>query len=505
MSITSVLFLAFVGVSLIIYFAVPKKFQWWVLLADSLVFYFANSKPYTFLYLFVSVVSVYCATAFFEHHQGWSKKLILVSTLVLNVGLLAVFKYTNLILNTVSFFRTRAGKAPVMTVQWYASLAISFYTLQIVAYLLDCYWGVTEREKNVLRLLLFTSYFPQMISGPISKHDELAPKLFSEHSFDYDRVTSGMRRAGFGIAKKVIVADRLSVPVGALFANPDTYSGIWVWVAAIMFITQLYFDFSGCMDIVLGVSKCFGIELTENFKAPFLSKNMQEFWQRWHITLGAWLKAYVMYPLLKTKALSEMAVKCKKKFGKQGKKITSYIAMIAVWFLMGLWHGNSWKYVIGEGLWFWLIIVLGQVFEPCFKSLKKLLHINDRAFWFKAFQVVRTLVLYSFGMIFFNAKSLGASFYMIKKMAVPAGIVAPLKVLYDEAFGPFGGFKGLVLVVLFIAIQFFCDLRVYGEKDVQSLITKRPLVVRWILYFALVLLIVWGGAFGQSSFIYFGF
>lgn len=505
MSITSVLFFAFVAVSLIVYFLVPKRFQWWVLLADSLCFYFANSKPYTFLYLLVSVVTVYLATAYFERENAKHKKLVVSLTVIVNVGLLAVLKYTNLFINTVSYFIERKGGAPLLTVKWYASLAISFYTLQIVAYLLDNYWGVTKREKNPLKLLLFTGYFPLMISGPISSHNDLGQKLFEEHDFDYERVTSGMRRAAFGLAKKVIVADRLSVLVGLMFADPDTYSGIWVVIAALSFITQLYFDFSGCMDIVLGISKCFGIELVENFKAPFLSKTMQEFWQRWHITLGEWLKSYIMYPLLKTRTLSEMSVKLKKKLGKQGRKIPSYIAMLAVWFCMGLWHGNSWKYVIGEGLWFWFVIVTGQIMEPSFKKLKKAMHIKDDALWFKAFQVIRTLLLYSFGMIFFNAKSLEASFYMIGKLAKPSGVIAPLKVLYDEGFAAFGGFSALIAVVIFVAIQFFCDIRVYSGKDVQSLVTSKPLLVRWALYFILVLAIVTLGAFGQSSFIYFGF
>ncbi|MBO7600685.1 MAG: MBOAT family protein [Lachnospiraceae bacterium] len=504
MGITSVGFLAFTAVSIIIYYIVPKRFQWWVLLADSLIFYFLNSVAYTFVYLLVSVISVYFAALYFEKHDK-GKKPVLVLTIVLNAGLLAVLKYTNLAINTVSFIRERSGGEALKNVKWYASLAISFYTLQIIAYLLDNYWGVAEREKNPLKLLLFASYFPQMISGPISRHSELAPQFFKEHSFDYEKVTRGMRRCAFGIAKKVIVADRLAVFVSVLFSDPDTYSGIWAVIAAVLFVIQLYFDFSGCMDIVLGVSLSFGIELTENFKAPFLSRSIQEFWQRWHITLGAWLKAYIMYPILKTDAFSNMAAGCKKRFGKQGKKIPSYIAMLAVWFLMGLWHGNSWKYVVGEGLWFWLIIVLGQVFEPLFKKLKNALHIKEESVLFNTFRVVRTVLLYSFGMIFFNAKSLEASFYMISRMFVQSSFIGGLKSLYDEAFASFGGFDAFFAVLLMFALQIYADFKIYAGKDVQEAVTKRPLVLRWILYFALVLLIITEGAFGQSTFIYFGF
>lgn len=499
--------MAFVTVSLIVYFLVPKRFQWWVLLIDSLVFYFANSVAYTFAYLALSVASVYLATLYFDKKTK-GKKPVLILTIVLNVGMLAVLKYTNLVINTINFFGQRKGIAPIGTVQWYSSLAISFYTLQIVAYLLDCYWQVTKRETNPLKLLLFTGYFPLMISGPISSHSDLGVKLFEEHDFDYARVASGFRRIAWGVAKKVIVADRLAVVVGFLFADPDTYSGLWVLIAALMFIVQLYFDFSGCMDIVLGVSKCFGIELTENFKAPFLSKSMQEFWQRWHITLGAWLKSYVMYPLLKTEGLSNLGARLKKKFGKQGKKIPSYIAMLAVWFLMGLWHGNSWKYVIGEGLWFWFVIVMEQILEPSFAKLEKSMHISKDAGWLNALRVARTVLLYSFGMIFFNAESLEAALHMIGRMfswSGPQGFISALKTLYDEAFGAFGGIDALIVVVIMMGLQVFVDTRTYKDCDTQGLITKRPAAVRWMLYFALVLAIVLEGAFGQSSFIYFGF
>ena len=344
-----------------------------------------------------------------------------------------------------------------------------------------------------------------MISGPISKHSELSKEIFRDHEFDYDNLASGARRIAWGILKKVVVADRIAVFADCMFADPDTYSGIWVLIAAVTFVFELYFDFSGCMDIVIGVSKCFDIKLTENFKAPFLSKTIQEFWQRWHISLGTWLKTYVMYPILKTRLFSEMAVMFKKRFSKGAKKIPSYIAMFAVWFFMGLWHGNSWKYILGEGLWFWFVVMLGQIFEPVFENIKKKLKVNDENPVFKAFRVIRTLLIFAFGVIFFNSKDLFAAFHMVGAMFRNNGLITPLKILYDDAFGAFGGFDALITVFVVFILQFVADLRIYHEKPVQTLITERPLVVRWILYFAIVLAIILEGAFGQSKFIYFGF
>ena len=503
MDITSVSYLIFVGISLLIYWSLPAKYQWIVLLADSLIFYFVNAVPYTFIYLLISVITVYSATVFFSKNAEAerAKRTVLILTLLVNVGLLVVLKYTNLFISTVNF----VGKRSIPTVTWLASLGMSFYTLQIVAYLLNCYWGVTEREGNILKLLLFTSYFPLMISGPISDHKILGHQLYEEHRFDYERVVSGLRRTAWGIAKKVVVADRLMIPVNYMFDDPATYSGIWVVIAAVGFVVVLYFDFSGCMDIIIGVSKCFGIILEENFKAPFLSKTTQEFWQRWHITLGRWLKSFIMYPILKTKAFVSLGSKCKKKFGKQGRKIPTYIAMLAVWFCMGLWHGSSWKYIIGEGLWFWILIVTGQVLEPAFDTVKKRLGIKEDNIIWRSFQVCRTVLLYSFGMVFFHAASLKASLYMLSGIIRPAGIVTPLKQLYAATRGMLGGTGVIAVIVVIGVMQIICDVFTYNDKSAQDVVVKLPAAVRWLSYYALIFAIIFCGNFGKSSFIYFGF
>lgn len=190
-----------------------------------------------------------------------------------------------------------------------------------------------------------------------------------------------------------------------------------------------------------------------------MSKTVQEFWQRWHITLGGWLKSYVMYPLLKTKALVNLGARCKNRFGKQGKKIPSYIAMLAVWFLMGLWHGNSWKFVF-LGLWFWLVIVMGQICEPLFKNIKKMLHTNDNNIMWKGFQVCRTIALVNIGMIFFNAASLSSAIYMVKNIFRKTDILIPASRIYKNFWMSGSGKLDLILLVLFIAMQILKHIRI---------------------------------------------
>lgn len=502
MDITSFIFLAFVGISLFIYWLIPAKVQWLVLLADSLIFYFVTVKPYTFIYVAVSVLTVWGAALYFRKTDDKRKKrLVLALTVVLNVGILVALKYTNMFIGTFNYW---TGKSTA-TVNWISPLAISYYTLSLISYLVDCYGEAIEPEKNPLKLLLFTTYFPQMVSGPICRYSQTGTQLFEEHRFDYDRVLSGMRRTLWGLLKKVVVADHIAMIVNVMFDDPDLFSGPWVLIAACVFMVQLFFDFSGCMDIVTGVSKCFGIILPENFNVPFLSKSVQEFWgSRWHITLGAWLKDYVMYPISRTKLFKKTSKRLKNKLGKSGQKIPYYAAMFVVWTLMGIWHGSSWKYMIGEGWFFWIVIVAGQVFEPVSKKLKFALHIKEENFFWNAFQVTRTFILVSIGNIAFRADSLAQTYYMYKGAFVWNGIKEQLYAMKDRVSG-FGGVEALAVVCVIGLLQIICDFRQYAGKSNQEIVTKRPIVIRWMVYIIALFTVLIYSVSGDAAFIYFKF
>mgnify|MGYP002868293865 CR=1 FL=1 len=371
--------------------------------------------------------------------------------------------------------------------------------------LLDSYWEVAPIERNPLKVLLYTCFFPLMVSGPICRRSEYGDNLFTEHRFDYDRVTRAFRRMAWGIAKKVVVADRLAVFVSYMFGNPDEFVGLWTVLAGIGFIAELYFDFSGCMDIVIGASACFGIILPENFRAPFLSRSVQEIWQRWHITLGAWLKYYIMYPILKSRAMIRLVPVCKRKFGKRGKKIPSYGAMFIVWSLVGLWHGNSWKYIIGEGWWFWLVIVLEQVLEPYSKRLTDFLKINRSSTVWHMLQTVWTLLLFETGMLFFRADTMQGALHMFRNMFRKTTLLGPLKLLYHACWAGFGGSGVLLSVAILGAGQILCDFSLNRGHSIQDKIVAAPAILRWAAYLVLIFITITFGAFGQSSFIYFGF
>lgn len=273
-----------------------------------------------------------------------------------------------------------------------------------MGYVIDVYYEIGEPEKNILKLALFGYYFPTMISGPIIRYRDMKEQLYTGHPLVYKNVTYGIQRMVWGFFKKLVISERMGLIVDTVFNNYADHSGFTIIIAGICFTFQLYTDFSGCMDIVLGASETFGIILPENFETPFFSRNIAEYWRRWHITLGTWLKEYLFYPLLRTKFFSSLPKQLKEKYGKKtAKKITTYLAMLILWFTIGFWHGGVWKYIIGSGLLHWFYIVSGEVLEPVWKKLKSWFHVKDDSKGFIFFQRARTFVLVTIGLIFFRA------------------------------------------------------------------------------------------------------
>jgi D-alanyl-lipoteichoic acid acyltransferase DltB (MBOAT superfamily) len=357
---------------------------------------------------------------------------------------------------------------------------------------LDAYWGVTDTERNPVKLLLYTSFFLMMISGPINRHKDFGHQLFEEHRFDYTSVTHGMKRVAWGLLKVYAVSGKLAMVVTMLWRNVDLCDGLWIWLTAFLYAIELYAEFSGSMDIVIGASECFGIKLAENFNAPFFSKTVQEFWQRWHITLGTWLRDYILNPLLKSRALISLGEKSRAKFGKkQGKKIPAYIAMLAVWLSMGIWHGSSWKYIIGEGLWFWLVIVLGQVLEPLSVKIKNALHVKGGWLW-KTWQIIRTNLIFMVGMLFFRAESLPGAVDMLGRsigLGHSISVVKPVLTSYMASKGMGVGAAWVLLLVISLAMMVVYDAFLYRGVNLIDRVSEKNIVLRWIVYIVLICII----------------
>lgn len=527
MTILSMGFIAFLVITLLVYYLVPSKVQWIVLLIASFIFYFATTTPYTFAYIIICVVTVYTATIKMEKQNECitkeetnniikKRKYIYLIALFICVGMLAALKYTNFLLGNLGLLTNTLGiNYKIREVQWVASLGISFYTLQMVGYLTDVYWRISKAEKNIAKLTLFNCYFPQMISGPISRYNQISGELFQKHSFCWRSIYLGFLRILIGFCKKLVISEHLIQATTVIYSNPVDYGGIFIWIGTALYVIQIYADFSGCMDIVMGASECFGIYLPENFKTPFCSTTIQEFWQRWHITLGTWLKDYIMFPILRSKLWNQYSKKIKSFFGKKAAKtIPVFTGMLILWLGMGLWHGGGWNY-IGEGLWFWCVIVLGQVTQKYFEKFCTLCRISIQGKMWYIFRCIRTTFIYAIGALFFRAKNLSVAIQMLQTAFSIAHIKSSSQKLFpiictlDEQLGTTTLIWTVCSICIGIVIMVILGKMEKEGRTIRTWIIGRGYFVNGIIIYILLFIIFIFGAYGPgysaSEFIYGGF
>lgn len=422
MSITSLVFLLFIFCLVFVYYIVPKKIQWIVLLVASLFFYIASST-WGIIFVLITSLTTFLSTLWMtdvrKKHKTYIKenkdsltsankkeikakankkrKFIMIATLVLNFGILCVFKYSHFVVDqinsAISLFNVGLINNNFNLI---AVLGISFYTFQSMGYVVDVYWETVEVQRNYLKTLLFVSFFPQITQGPISDYDQLSKELFAQHKFTYENFSRGFQRMTWGFFTKMVIADSLSPYVLDAFENYNQYSGITCLLAAFGYSVQIYADFSGYMDIMCGICEILGIKLTENFERPYFSKSIAEYWRRWHISLGAWFKKYVYYPIGASKWNRTLGKKAGEKFGKfVGNNLPASVALVVVWLTTGLWHGASWAYIAWGGV-NGLFIIFSMWMEPIYTKTKSLLHVKENSFLWRAFQVIRTFTLVTF-------------------------------------------------------------------------------------------------------------
>lgn len=522
-------FIFFVSVISFFYFCMKKEYRWIVLLVGSYLFYLICSRHLTIvLFLMTGITFVIGkiidarnqkATVWLNEHSKLpsdekkeykqnnkkSNKRILAIGILFDLSILLFLKYFNFFAENVNgLFRWLRVPIAAPTLHLLIPIGLSFYTLQAIAYMTDVYRGKYRADKNFFQFMLFMSYFPQIVQGPIARHDNLAKQLYEGHDFDYKRCTFGLQLALWGLMKKLIIADRLAIPVNTIFNNYSDYSGLLVFLAAVGYGLQVYADFSGGMDIARGVSQIWGIELQLNFKQPYFAKSIEEFWRRWHITLGAWMKDYVFYPLSLSKMSGNIGKKARKILGNNiGKKIPSFIAMFIVYFLVGFWHGPEWKYIV-YGLWNGIFIMSGILLEDVYGGAKKCLRIKENCFSWKLFQIFRTFILCSIGRFFSRADTLEAAFFMI---------ASSFKGAYNIAFLVDKTLTGLGLdtanwMLLCVMLLILAGVDIAHEKGIRirQAIAGQGIVFRWIVYyaafFAVLIFGVYGPEYDSASFIY---
>lgn len=483
MSLISMEFMLFVLAAAVGYYLIPKKYQWLWLLVFSYIYY-ASSGVRLLVFLVYTTGTTYVAGRFLEKAEQKelpkkeakaAKRRILTIGLLLNFGMLAVLKYTNFaVANVNAIFHTSFSFQ-----KWMLPLGISFYTFQSMGYLLDVYWGKCKAEKNPLRFALFVSFFPQILQGPIGRFDRLAVQLYQEHRFDLQRIQYALQLILWGFFKKLVLADRAAVVVNQVFLNDTQYSGVLNLVAVLMYSVQLYMDFSGGMDVVMGVASLFGIELDPNFKRPYFAVSITDFWHRWHITLGTWMKDYVFYPVSLSKWMGRIGKWSKKVFGKKtGRVIPICIANLIVFLLVGVWHGAAWKF-IAYGLYHGLIISVSSLLAPLYRKGLEVFSINQKSGGWKVVQILRTFFLINISWYFDMAVSLSAAFAMMKTTVTEFSLSA----FKDGSLLTLGldQLDYLILLVGCLVVFFISFLQERGVKIRESLAAK-PLLLRWAVY-----------------------
>lgn len=546
MSLTSLPFALFVIISTIIYFGFPlKNYRWVILLAASGFFYVYNSFQYS-AFIVVSIITVYLAAlridainaetkAFLKSKkEEWSReerkaykekannrrKCILAACLVFNFGILFMLKYFNFLSESIASMTGGAAES-APHIRLLLPLGISFYTFISAGYLIDVYRETVSPEKNIFKFALFVSFFPHIVQGPISSFTKLHDQLITPHDLSWLNFKQGIMNIFWGLFKKLVVADTAWIAIKAYYANGGingsgdfkAYGGTMVLFICLLYALQLYADFSGGIDISRGICRILGIDLEVNFRQPYFSRSIGEYWRRWHITLGAWMKNYVFYPI----AMSSFSAKVSKGIASSGfgktpagkhiaKVLMTAVASFIVFLLVGIWHGANSKY-IGFGVWNGAIIMLSALLGPVYESSKKALHIRNDAVWWRLFQMIRTFVIVLVGYVFDIADNYTNAIQMIKRMLLDQD-----KALFMNQLGSLGLRKIQYLAIIFGAcVMLYISIRL--EKTALDtpgeLLEKRNGLIQWLALFALImatlLLGTYGPEFEASEFIYMGF
>ena len=535
MAVTSIPFAFFTILTVIAYYAFPKRnYSWIVLLIASSFFYAYNSFRYC-AFILLTILSIYTASrvidsiganarAFLKSKKDvWTReerkaykaktekkrRLVLAAALLLNFGILFILKYFNFFSGSVAaMLGADVSGAPRIDIL--LPLGISFYTFTSTGYLIDVYRGTVEPEKNIFRFALFVSFFPHIVQGPISSFESLHHQLIERHAPCWTNLKHGVMQIAWGLFKKLVIADAAWVAIKAYYDNGGMkgndefagYGGSIVLFIVLLYSLQLYADFSGGIDISRGICRLLGIELEVNFRQPYFSRSISEYWRRWHITLGEWMKKYVFYPV----AMSQLSVRVSKwiagtAFGKTAagrhisKVFMTAVASFVVFLLVGIWHGANSKY-IGFGVWNGAIIMLSALLGPVYAGSRTALHIKDSSFLWRLFQMFRTFVIVAIGYIFDISDNFSNAIDMMKSIAFNRN-----RALFFEQLPTLGLnnidyylIAGCTLIVLYMSIR----LEMTSTDSPGELLEKRNGLLQWAWLVIIIVITLVFGMYGPS-------
>lgn len=526
MTYISLEFAAFIAVLLLVYYLMKQKYQWIVLAVGSLLFYLLAGPKYI-VYVLVTALTTYLAalrtnklkTDFAveiaelkSRGDADAVKLavkkndsrvrgVMALSVILDLGILIVLKYTDFIISNINTFLP-ADKGLKMC-SFILPLGLSFYTFSAVGYVVDVARGKYGPEKNFFKFFLYLTYFPHIIQGPIPRFDNLAPQLFSGHKFDFSNFRDGFQLVLWGVFKKMVIADSVVAIVSAMLKNVDAVSGLETWLGMFAWGVQLYADFSGGVDVSRGVSQMLGIEMEINFKRPYFATDLSDYWNRWHISLGNWLKDYFFYPVALSKGFSKITKATKKRFGKfVSKTLPVGILSLILFTVIGIWHGANWGEVL-FGVFNGVVILISTLLGPAFAKFRKLIHADGNKFY-RVLCSIRTFFIITLARVISLPANISIAGNMYKTMFG----FGPLKFFSftgnlttaQDLKGFIPAFAGCVLLFVVSFIEEKTD------GSLRDIINKKPMAVRIIIAAlgtaAIVLFGAYGIGYDASNFIY---
>lgn len=483
MLFNSIEFIIFFPVVTIIYFLLPYRFRWLHLLAASCVFYMFFVPIYILILAFTIIID-YFAGILIENAEGKRRKSFLVMSLMANIGVLAVFKYYNFFNENLAEVTHLLGfdyALPALSVL--LPVGLSFHTFQAMSYTIEVYRGKQKAERHFGIYALYVMFYPQLVAGPIERPQNLLPQFYKYFDFDSKRVSDGLKLMLWGFFKKIVVADRLAVYADAVYNQPEKWDGVTLVIATIFFAYQIYCDFSGYSDIAIGAAQVMGFKLMTNFNRPFHSRSIAEFWKRWHISLFTWLRDYIYTPLSR----------------KYGSPIMRQFNLMVTFFVAGIWHGANWTFV-AYGMMNGFYIVFGAWMVNVRRQFVKFIGLANYPKIHNLIKILITFGLVCCTGVFFRSNSMHDVVYIAK--AVVSSIIHPAQTL-ASIHSPVPFSKFVLDIVVIISLE--CVQIAQGKKSIQEFFGDNPFWVRWLIYYALALAILFFGEFDSRQFIYFQF
>lgn len=510
-------------ISFALYYLAPGKRQWMILAVASGLFYVAGTGGIPIGIILTGAgaygCGIYLARSLETQRktladiadkerkktvkQGFERRRRRVQILyfVWSLGILLCTKYMVVILPVLQNLGLTTPISDAFFARVVMPLGISFYTLTAISYVVDVGREQCRAQGNPIKLFLFLAYFPAITQGPFNRYAKLQEEFEREHVFDYGRMLFGVQRFVWGAFKKLVIADRINLFVGNVFGNAvGGFPGSIYALAVVLYMLQLYADFSGYMDMALGVSETFDICLPENFKRPYFSKSVAEFWRRWHITLGTWFKDYVMFSFVMSGTGRKIGKTSKKKMPRMGKHVTGIIGTMLVWLLTGMWHGRTVSYILW-GVYYGVIMCISLVLDSQYGVWKEKLHIKEgKAYGF--FTMARTWGIVFVADVLIRSESLSQAGEIYRALLMDFRLREGISSVTSYGLGRYGFFLLAAACILWLAVSIWEE----RGRDVRRMLAASPVAVRWCCYYGVVLLLlvtgIYGGSYDTAAFLY---